>query len=110
MIPCCRIHSAAEAAGILLVLCSRLRLQTSMATIEIDEEVYKALRIPEAERPQAMKEELAVSLYARDVLSFGKARALAELSTREFQELLDDREIPRHYTEAELAEDLEYAE
>ena len=85
-------------------------LQTTMATIEIDEEVYEALRIPEAERPQTMKEELAVSLYARDVLSFGKARTLAELSTREFQELLGDREIPRHYTEAELAEDFEYAE
>jgi predicted HTH domain antitoxin len=89
---------------------NRVILQTTMATIEIDEEVYEALRIPEAERPQAMKEELAVSLYARDVLSFGKARALAELSPREFQDLLGDRKIPRHYTEAELAEDLEYAD
>jgi len=81
-----------------------------MATIEIDEEVYEALRAPERERPQMMKKELAVSLYARDVLSFGKARALADLSKREFQNLLGEREIPRHYTEAELAEDLEYAE
>ncbi|GCF16225.1 hypothetical protein Harman_41600 [Haloarcula mannanilytica] len=81
-----------------------------MATLEIDEEVYEALQIPEGERPQAMKQELAVSLYARDVLSFGKARALAELSHREFQRLLGDREIPRHYTDTELAEDLDYAE
>jgi len=81
-----------------------------MATIEIDDEVYEALQIPERERPQAMKRELAISLYARDVLSFGKARALAEMSKREFQELLGEREIPRHYTEVELAEDLEYAE
>lgn len=81
-----------------------------MATIEIDEEVYEALQIPEGERPQAMKQELAVSLYARDVLSFGKARALAELSHREFQALLGDLEIPRHYTDTELAEDLDYAE
>ncbi|AAV48288.1 putative HTH domain antitoxin [Haloarcula quadrata] len=81
-----------------------------MATIEIDEEVYEALQIPEGERPQAMKQELAVSLYARDVLSFGKARALAELSHREFQTLLGDREIQRHYTDTELAEDLDYAE
>jgi predicted HTH domain antitoxin len=81
-----------------------------MATIEIDEEVYEALQIPEGERPQAMKKELAVSLYARDVLSFGKARALAELSHQEFQALLGDREIPRHYTDTELAEDLDYAE
>jgi predicted HTH domain antitoxin len=80
-----------------------------MATLEIDDEVYEALQIPEDERPQAMKEELAVSLYARGVLSFGKARALAELSTREFHVLLGEREVPRHYTEAELAEDVEYA-
>ncbi|WP_434531587.1 UPF0175 family protein (plasmid) [Haloarcula sp. NS06] len=81
-----------------------------MATIEIDEEVYEALQIPEGRTAAGMKQELAVSLYARDVLSFGKARALAELSHREFQALLGDREIPRHYTDTELAEDLDYAE
>lgn len=80
-----------------------------MATIEIDDEVYDALQIPEGERSQAVKQELAVSLYARDVLSFGKARALAEMSKREFHKLLGERELPRHYTETELAEDIEYA-
>jgi len=81
-----------------------------MATIEIDDEVYEALQLPERERSQAMKEELAVSLYARDVLSFGKAWMLAGLSKRAFHELLGEREIPRHYTETELAEDINYAE
>jgi len=79
-----------------------------MPTIEIEEDVYNALRIPEAKRQHVMKQELAASLYARDVLSFGKARALAELSTREFHDLLGSREIPRHYTEGELKEDFEY--
>ncbi|WP_254272311.1 UPF0175 family protein [Haloarcula marina] len=81
-----------------------------MATIEIDDAVYDALQVPEEERSQAMKRELAVSLYARQILSFGKARALAEMSNREFQALLGEREIPRHYTDTELAEDIEYAE
>jgi predicted HTH domain antitoxin len=81
-----------------------------MATIEIDDDVYEALKLPEEERSPAMKRELAVSLYARDVLSFGKARSLAELSKREFQELLGKREIPRHYGERELEEDFDYAE
>ncbi|QKY19884.1 UPF0175 family protein [Halolamina sp. CBA1230] len=81
-----------------------------MATIEIDDEVYDALQIPERERSAAVKQELAVSLYVRDALSFGKARALADLSKREFHDLLGERGIPRHYTEAELAEDIEYAE
>jgi len=80
-----------------------------MATIEIDDDVYDALQIPERERTEAVKRELAVSLYARDVLSFGKARALADLSKREFHDLLGERGIPRHYTDVELAEDLEYA-
>lgn len=80
-----------------------------MATIEIEDDVYEALQLPEGERSLAMKRELAVSLYARDILSFGKARSLAELSKREFQQLLGDREIPRHYGEQELEEDLEYA-
>lgn len=80
-----------------------------MATIEIEDDVYEALQLPEGERSLAMKRELAVSLYARDILSFGKARSLAEMSKREFQQLLGDREIPRHYGEQELEEDLEYA-
>jgi Uncharacterised protein family (UPF0175). len=81
-----------------------------MATIEIDDEVYEALQLPEGERSDALKKELAVSLYARDILSFGKARSLAGLSKREFHDILGDREIPRHYGDTELAEDLDYAE
>ena len=81
-----------------------------MATVEIDDDVYEALQLPEGKRSPTMKRELAVSLYARDVLSFGKARVLAELSKREFQKLLGEREIPRHDGERELEEDLEYAD
>lgn len=61
---------------------NRVIQQTNMATIEIDEEVYEALQIPEGERSQAMKQELAVSLYARDILSFGKARASRAVQAR----------------------------
>lgn len=81
-----------------------------MTTLEIDDAVYEALRIPEQERPERLKQELAVSLYAQDLLSFGKARELAEMSTREFQEVLGEREIRRHYTDEELAEDREYSQ
>lgn len=80
-----------------------------MAAIEISDDVYDALRLPEEEREGVMREELAVSLYARGALSFGKARELAALSKREFGHLLGDRGVERHYTDEELAEDLEYA-
>lgn len=82
---------------------------TRLATIEINDEVYETLQLPEGEPPQALKQELAVSLYVRDALSFGKTRALAELSMRAVHELLDERAIARHSSEVELVEDLEYA-
>lgn len=81
-----------------------------MAEIEIDDEVYEALDLPGEDREAALKTELAVSLYARGVLPFGKARALAGCSKQEFHELLGDRKIERHYTEEELDEDVEYAQ
>lgn len=80
-----------------------------MAEIEIADDVYDALKLPEEEREGALKAMLAVSLYDEGVLSFGKARELAELSKREFHRLLGERQIPRHYTLAELDEDREYA-
>lgn len=80
-----------------------------MAEIEIDDEVYDALNVPEAEREVTVKTELAVSLYDQGILSFGKARALADHSKREFHRLLGEREIERHYTSEELDEDAEYA-
>lgn len=80
-----------------------------MAEIEIADDVYDALKLPEGEREDALKAMLAVSLYREGVLAFGKARELAGLSKREFHRLLGEREVARHYTGEELDEDLEYA-
>lgn len=81
-----------------------------MPEIAIPDEVYDALELPEGEREESVKRELAVSLYERGVLSFGKARVLAGLSKREFHDLLGERGVERHYTRDELAEDARYAE
>lgn len=80
-----------------------------MPEIVIPDDVYDALELPEAERESAVRRELAVTLYDREILSFGKARELADLSKVEFHRLLGDREIPRHYTTQELDEDIDYA-
>lgn len=56
-----------------------------------------------------MRKELAVTLYARQLLSLGKARQLAGLSRRDFEALLGERRVPRHYSEEDLEEDLDYA-
>ncbi|WP_254840579.1 UPF0175 family protein [Natronomonas marina] len=80
-----------------------------MADIEITDEVYEALRLPEDERELVLRRELAVACYRQDILSFGKARELADMSSREFQRLLGRRGIERHYTDEELDDDIAYA-
>lgn len=80
-----------------------------MAEIEIADDVYDALQLPEDEREATLKAMLAVSLYEEAVLPFGKARELAGLSKRAFHRLLGEHEVPRHYTRSELAEDAAYA-
>jgi predicted HTH domain antitoxin len=77
--------------------------------LEISEEVRAALRLPPGEVEGELRKELALALYQRQVLSLGKARALAGLTRWEFEELLGQRKVPRHYTEEDLREDLRYA-
>lgn len=78
-------------------------------TLEIPEAVEQALRLPAASREQQLLCELAVSLYERGILSLGKARELAGLDRLGFSLLLGQRQVLRHYGEAELEEDLRYA-
>lgn len=77
--------------------------------ITIPEEVSLALRMPPEEAESALRKELALALYARGMLPFGKARLLAGVGVREFAELLAVRQIPRHYSEDDLQMNLDYA-
>ena len=77
--------------------------------LEIPDEVLAALKLPSKEAAAEMRKELAISLYQRGALSLGKARALAGLSLWDFEEILGQRRIQRHYTDKELKEDLKYA-
>ena len=79
-------------------------------TLHIPDSVAGSLRIPEGEAEQRLRQELAVALYARSLLSFGKASELAGLSRLLFASLLTQRDIFRHYGEEELTEDLAYAD
>jgi predicted HTH domain antitoxin len=53
--------------------------------------------------------ELALTLYAQGILSFGKSCELADISRLAFGRLPAERNIPRHYTEEELQDDVDYA-
>ena len=46
---------------------------------------------------------------AEGILSFGKAAELAGIARTEFAAAIGQRGIPRHYSESELKQDLEYA-
>jgi predicted HTH domain antitoxin len=77
--------------------------------LEIPDEVAQAIRLPAGDRRESLMIELALALYARGILSFGKARELTPLNRIEFGLLLGRRGIPRHYTEDDLADDIAYA-
>ncbi|HEX6864326.1 MAG TPA: UPF0175 family protein [Thermoanaerobaculia bacterium] len=78
-------------------------------TLEISGEILDALRFPPAELENELRKELAVALYRRGILPLGKARLLAEMDRWQFEQLLGERQVARHYTETDLEEDLEYA-
>ena len=74
--------------------------------LRIPDSVAQALRVPEEHIEEELLRELAVPLYARGFLSFGKARELAGLGKYEFGQLLGARGVSRHYGREELEDDL----
>jgi len=76
--------------------------------LEIPDQVVEAVKLPPDEIEAEFRKELALSLYRRGVLSLGKAMLLARISRWEFEELLGEREVTRHYTQTDLQEDIVY--
>jgi predicted HTH domain antitoxin len=77
--------------------------------LEIPDEVSQAMRLPPTEAKFRLHLELAVSLYAQDILGLGKAAELAGISRSELNDVLAKRGVPMHYTEEDLRNDLAYA-
>ena len=63
-------------------------MNTSRIILEIPAEILAAVKLPPQEIEQELRKELALALYKRGSLSFGKARMLAQLSSWEFDDLL----------------------
>jgi predicted HTH domain antitoxin len=76
---------------------------STMVILEVSQDILDAARLT----PHELKVELAVSLYAQNRLSLGKARELAGLSLWEFRQLLATRHIPPHYEAGDFNDDLE---
>lgn len=77
-------------------------------TLGVPDSVARSLRLPESEVEERLRCELALSLYAQGILSFGRATELAAIWRYQFAGLIARRGIPRHYGPEELAEDLAY--
>jgi len=77
--------------------------------LEIPDSIVEAMRLARQDQKQQLMLELALTLYAREILSFGKARELAGLDKYEFGLLLGKRGIARHYSDQDLQDDLNYA-
>ena len=78
----------------------------SKLILEIPEDLAEALRVPPEERLSRVRQELAVRLYQKGILSFGKARELAQMSKWAFHELLGVEGVVRSYDLEELEADL----
>lgn len=82
----------------------------SKMILEIPAELVEALRVPPEEHQARLRQELAVRLYQKGLLSFGKARELAGMNKWEFHLLLGEEGIVRRYDVEELEEDLKTLE
>jgi len=65
-----------------------------------------ALQVPSAEQPARLQRELAVRLYQKGLLTFGKARQLSGTGHWEFHELRASEGTTRSYDHEELECDL----
>lgn len=74
--------------------------------MDLPEDLVEAIKLPSEEVPMRLKRELAVRLYEKRLLGFGKARQLAEMTKWEFQRLLGEEGILRSYDIEELGKDL----
>jgi len=65
--------------------------------LELPDDLVMSIKLPREEMPARLKRELALRLYEKGLLSFGKARELAGMTKWEFSKLLGEEDILRHY-------------
>ena len=82
----------------------------SKVVLEISSELADALRVAPEEQETRLRRELAIRLYQKGLLSFGKARELAGMGKWDFHVLLGEEGVTRRYDTEELQEDLKTLE
>ncbi len=79
----------------------------SRIVLEMPSDIVDALRVPADEQESQLRCELAVRLYQKGPLPFGKARELIGLNKWEFHFLLAQEGIARQYDTDDLHENLQ---
>ena len=79
-------------------------------SIEISDEIMQAMKLPPSEASTRLRRELAVRLYEKGFLSFGKARELAQMARWTFHDYLGEEGVIRRYDAEELREDIKTLE
>ena len=79
-------------------------------SIEISDDLIQAIKLPAEEASTRLRRELALRLYEKGLLSFGKARELAGMTRWAFHDLLGEEGITRRYDVEEFEEDLKTLE
>lgn len=77
--------------------------------LSIPDFVLQSLPMSEKQAEGELLKELAVALYAQEVLSFSHAQALAQMESCAFGQLLAERCIHRHCNRVALEQDLTFA-
>ncbi len=85
---------------------ARRRDDLAKLVIEIPEDVAASMNLPEAERGDRVRQEMAVRLYAKGILNLGPSRRLSGLTRWQFQELLAKEGVLRAFDVDDLQDDL----
>ena len=80
-----------------------------LLTLEIPDEVVEGMRLAVSDAQAEVKKEVSLALYARGMLSLGKAVELAAVTRADFERALARRRIERPYDTTELERDLAWA-
>jgi predicted HTH domain antitoxin len=67
------------------------------------------MKLPPDTIREELMSELAVSLYQQWIITAAQACRLSGLDRFQFEELLGKRQIPIHYSEEDLDQDIRYA-
>jgi predicted HTH domain antitoxin len=79
--------------------------QMNTVRVELAEELFTLAKVGEGTPSRSASKLIALELFRENRVSLGKAAELAGIPVEEFMEFSAERQVPLHYTAADLAAD-----